>query len=268
MDMYWIYDRPTWQVGLVIKVIFLGLSLTGLVATRGVISKYFHKSQEADQAVSAIFGAIGMLYGLLLGLVAVATWQNYDKIYDLVDEESASIIQLYRCVSVLDDPSHQAILEDIESYTKQIMAVEWPAQKHGASPSGGTDLMTTLHQKIAHLEPKARNQPIIYTEAVSAFSDMVKARRMRIDGVNLRIPPIFWLIIIGGAFLNIPILFFFDLPSFRTHLLLTGCYVFYLSGIVTVIVVLDNPLRGEVSVSSAPFKSALDVMASIHHKKN
>ncbi|NBT43586.1 MAG: DUF4239 domain-containing protein [Gammaproteobacteria bacterium] len=234
MDMYWIYDVPTWQLGLGIKVLFLAISLTGLVVTRNVISKYFHKSQEADQAVSAIFGAIGMLYGLLLGLVAVATWQNYDKIHELVDQESASIIQLYRCVSVLNDPAHEAILQDIMNYTKEVIQLEWPAQ------------------------------PIIYAEAVSAFSDLLKARRMRIDGGNLGIPKIFWMVIIGGAFLSIPILFFFNFPSFRTHFLLTGLYVFYLSGMVTLIAVLDNPLRGELSVSSEPFENALKVMANIN----
>ena len=264
MDMYWIYDVPTWQLVLGIKVLFLAISLTGLVVTRNVISKYFHKSQEADQAVSAIFGAIGLLYGLLLGLVAVATWQNYDKIHDLVDQESASIIQLYRCVSVLNDPAHEAILQDIMNYTKEVIQLEWPAQRHGTLAASGTDLITTLHQRLAQYESLATVQPIIYAEAVSAFSDLLKARRMRIDGGNLGIPKIFWMVIIGGAFLSIPILFFFNFPSFRTHLLLTGLYVFYLSGIVTVIAVLDNPLRGELSVSSEPFENALKVMANIN----
>ena len=268
MDMYWIYDLPTWQLGLGIKVLFLAISITGLVATRGVIGKYFPRSQEADQAVSAIFGGIGMLYGLLLGLVAVATWQNYDEIHELVDQESASIIHFYRCVSVLNDPAHEAILQDIKSYTKAVIELEWPAQKHGTMASYGTNLLTTLHQRLAYYESKAAAQPIVYAEAVSAFSDMLKARRMRIDGVNLGIPKVFWMVIIGGAFLSIPVLFFFNFPSFRTHLLLTGLYVFYLSGIVTVIAVLDNPLRGEISVSSEPFENALQVITNIDQQQN
>ena len=91
MSLYWIYDIPSIELALGMKAVFLLISLTALVATRGIITKHFHRSFEADQAVSAIFGAVGMLYGLLLGLVAVAAWQNYDKLNDLVDEEACYV---------------------------------------------------------------------------------------------------------------------------------------------------------------------------------
>jgi len=159
MDIYQIYDIPSLELGLGIKAIFLLVSLTALVATRGVIAKYFYKSHEADQAVSAIFGAVGMLYGLLLGLVAVAAWQNFDKLNDLVDEEASSIIQLYRCVDVLKDPSHEEILAGIKGYTKDIIEVSWPAHKHGKSLMSGVDLVTALHKKLANYEAKAKISP-------------------------------------------------------------------------------------------------------------
>ncbi len=263
MDLFWIYDIPTWQVGVGITLIFLTISFAGLVTSRPVIEKYFRPLQKDDQPVSAIFSAIGTLYGLLLALVAVATWQDYDEMHSVVDQESASLIQLYRCVSVLNDPSHEAILDDIKTYTKDIIEVEWPDQKHGVVAPSGNALITALHQKIARYESKATTQPIIYTEAVTAFSAMIELRRMRINASNLGIPKVFWLVIVGGAFLGIPILFFFNFPSFRVHLLFTAGYVVYLAGNVAIIAVLDNPLRGEISVSSDPFKTALSVMSSI-----
>jgi len=109
MDLFWIYDIPTWQLGVGITLIFLTISFAGLVTSRPVIEKYFRPLQKDDRPVSAIFSAIGTLYGLLLALVAVATWQDYDEMHSVVDQESASLIQLYRCVSVLNDPSHEAI---------------------------------------------------------------------------------------------------------------------------------------------------------------
>jgi len=263
MDIYWIYDIPSLELGLGIKAIFLLVSLTALVATRGIITKHFYRSHEADQAVSAIFGAVGMLYGLLLGLVAVAAWQNFDKLNDLVDEEAASIIQLYRCVNVLKDPSHEEILAEIKTYTKDIIEISWPAHKHGQSPMIGVDLITTLHKKLANYESKAKNQPAGYGEAVSAFSDMVKARRMRVNGVDVGIPSALWMVIIGGAVLTIPITFFFHLPSLKTHALLTGFYVVFLAGMIALIAVLDNPIRGEISISTEPYQKALEAMERI-----
>ena len=263
MDMYWIYDMPSLQLGLGIKAIFLLISLTALIATRGIIQRHFHKSHEADQAVSAIFGAVGMLYGLLLGLVAVAAWQNYDKLNEFVDEEASSLIQLYRCVSVLQDPSHKVILEGIKTYTKDIIEVSWPAHKQGKAPMSGVHLISDLHKKLANYEPKAKNQPASYAEALSSFSDMVKARRMRVNGLDIGIPSALWLVIIGGAFLTIPITFFFHLPSLSIHLLMTGFYVVFLAGMIALIAVLDNPIRGEISVSTEPYLKALEAMARI-----
>ena len=263
MNFYWIYDIPLIQLALGMKAVFLLISLTALLATRGIIAKHFHKSFEADQAVSAIFGAVGMLYGLLLGLVAVATWQNYDKLNDLVDEEASSIVQLYRCVDVLRDPSHKAIQESIKTYTKDLIEVAWPAHKHGKFSPTSVNLITDLHHLLAAYEFKAKNQPASYAEAVSAFSDMVKARRMRVNGIEIAIPKVLWFVIISGALLTIPITFFFHIPSLKTQLAMTGFYVLFLAGMITLIAVLDNPMRGELRVSVVPYKKALEAMADI-----
>lgn len=263
MSLYWIYDIPSIELALGMKAVFLLISLTALVATRGIITKHFHRSFEADQAVSAIFGAVGMLYGLLLGLVAFAAWQNYDKLNDLVDEEASSIIHLYRCVNVLRDPSQKAIQEGIKTYTKDIIEVAWPAHKHGKSSPTSVNLITDLHHLMAAYEFKAKNQPASYAEAVTAFSDMVKARRMRVNGIDIAIPKALWYVIISGALLTIPITFFFHIPSLKTHLLMTGFYVLFLAGMITLIAVLDNPMRGEITVSAEPYKKALDAMAEI-----
>lgn len=121
-------------------------------------------------------------------------------------------------------------------------------------------MISELHQKIANYEAKAKDQPTGYPEAVSTFSEMIQARRMRVNGLDIGIPKALWFVIIGGAFLTIPITFFFHIPSLGTHLLLTGFYVVFLAGIISLIAELDNPMRGEISVSTEPYLKALKAM--------
>lgn len=83
---------------------------------------------------------------------------------------------------------------------------------------------------------------------------------MRVNGLDIGIPKALWFVIIGGAFLTIPITFFFHIPSLGTHLLLTGFYVVFLAGIISLIAELDNPMRGEISVSTEPYLKALKAM--------
>lgn len=263
MDLYWIYDMPTWYLGLGFKVLFIGLSVVALIATRGVIAKHLQLSHDLDQSVSAVFGAIGMIFGLFLGLIAVEAWENRNKLDDLISQEATSIIQLYRSVSVLKDPDHQDVLDEIRSYTQNLIEVAWPAYKRGESMDNGEALMTMIHQKITAMESRSSAQAVAYEMAVSSFTDMARTRSLRIDSANLRIPTPFWYVIMGGSFMSIPILYFLKVPSLRLHIIFMVAYTFYLSGIVTLIAVLDNPMRGRLSASSQPFARALKAMTQI-----
>lgn len=267
MDLYWIYDIPTWSLGLGLKVLFIGLSVALLVATRGVISRHLQISHDVDQSVSAVFGAIGMIFGLFLGLIAVAAWENRDKLDDLISQEASSIIQLYRSVSVLKDPDHKEVLEQIRGYTQSLIEVAWPAYKRGDLIDGGEAMITMIHQKLTAMEPRASDQVIAYETAVSSFVDMARARSLRIDGANISIPKPFWFVIMGGSLMSIPILYFLKVPSLRLHMIFMVAYTFYLSGIVTLIAVLDNPMRGRISASSRPFSRAMKTMTQIDQIK-
>jgi hypothetical protein len=263
MDLYWIYDMPTLYVGLGLKVLFIGLSVALLIATRGLIERQLQLSHDLDQSVSAVFGAIGMIFGLFLGLIPVEAWENRDKLDDLISQEASSIIQLYRSVSVLKDPDHQDVLDEIRSYTQNLIEVAWPAYKRGEPMDNGEALMTMIHQKITAMEPRSSAQAVAYEMAVSSFTDMARTRSLRIDSANLRIPTPFWYVIMGGSFMSIPILYFLKVPSLRLHVIFMVAYTFYLSGIVTLIAVLDNPMRGRLSASSQPFARALKTMTQI-----
>ena len=267
MDLYWIYDMPTWYVGFGLKVLFIGISVALLIATRGIIAKHLQLSHDLDQSVSAVFGAIGMIFGLFLGLIAVEAWENRDKLDDLISQEASSVIQLYRSVSVLKDPDHRDVLEEIKGYTENLIQVAWPAYKRGEVLDDGESIITQIHQKITAMEPKTSDQAVAYEAVVSSFVDMTRARSLRIDSANICIPKPFWFVIMGGSLMSIPIIYFLNVPSLRLHVIFMVAYTFYLSGIVTLIAVLDNPMRGRISASSAPFSRAMRAMVQIDQVK-
>ena len=263
MDLYWIYDMPTLYLGLGLKVLFIGLSVAVLIATRGLIERHLQISHDLDQSVSAVFGAIGMIFGLFLGLIAVEAWGNRDKLNDLISQEASSIIQLYRSVSVLSDPEQQAVLGEIRSYTQNLIDVVWPAYKRGEVIDGGEAMMTVIQQAITAMEPRVTDQAVAYEVAVSAFSDMARDRSLRIDASTISIPSPFWFVIMAGSFMSIPILYFLKVPSVRLHIIFIVASTFYLSGIVTLIAVLDNPMRSRIGATSQPFSRAIQAMNQI-----
>lgn len=263
MDLTWIYDFPTLYLGLALKVLFIGLSVALLISTRGLISRHLQLSHDLDQSVSAVFGAIGMIFGLFLGLIAVETWENRDKLDDLISQEATAIIQLYRSVSVLTHSDQKDVLHEIRTYTENLVDVVWPAYKRGDRIDEGEAMVTVIHQKITAMEKGSASQDVAYEAAVSSFANMAGARSLRIDSSDISIPEPFWFVIMGGSLMSIPILYFLKVPSVRLHVIFIVAYTFYLSGIVTLIAVLDHPMRGRLSASSAPFLRALKTMEQI-----
>jgi len=48
----------------------------------------------------------GVIYGLLLGLLAVATYQNHTDVEKAVSSEASSLAALYRDVTAYPEPTH------------------------------------------------------------------------------------------------------------------------------------------------------------------
>ena len=267
MDLYSLYDMPSWYLVFGLKVFFVGISVALLIATRGAIAKHIELSHDLDQSVSAVFGAVGLMFGLFLGLIAVEAWGNRDKLDDLISQEASSVIQLYRSVSALKDPDHRDVLEEIRGYTENLIEVAWPAYKRGEELDDGESIITLIHQKITAMEPKTSDQAVAYETVVASFFNMTRARSLRIDSADISIPKPFWFVIFGGSMMSIPILYFLKVPSLRLHVIFIVVYTFYLSGIVALIAILDNPMRGRISASSEPFSRVMRAMAQIDQVK-
>jgi hypothetical protein len=78
-------------------------------------------------------------------------------------------------------------------------------------------------------------------------------RRLRIYSVTAGIPVIMWYTVAVGALLNMVLIWLFDL-RLGTHLLLGGLISFFTGTMISLIVLMDNPFRGEVGVSPQAFE--------------
>jgi len=75
--------------------------------------------------------------------------------------------------------------------------------------------------------------------------------------VTSGIPAVMWYTVAVGAFINILLILLFDL-RLGIHLLLGGILSFFLATLISLIVLMDHPFRGEMSVSPAAFQLVFD----------
>jgi hypothetical protein len=78
-------------------------------------------------------------------------------------------------------------------------------------------------------------------------------QRVREQSIKAGIPTIMWYVVIVGAILNIGLLWLFDM-RFLTLMVLGGVLSFFLGAMILLIVMMDNPFRGAVGISSEPFE--------------
>ena len=102
---YWIYDIPTYQLAILMAAVFVGFSWAGVILVRPLMRLFvLRRRDDANDVVGYIISCFCVFYGLLLGLIAVAAYQNYTEVESSVSNEAAALSALYQDVSVYDDP--------------------------------------------------------------------------------------------------------------------------------------------------------------------
>jgi hypothetical protein len=116
--------------------------------------------------------------------------------------------------------------------------------------------MIAFHEQLIRFEPQTPGQEILHAEALRQFNNYLEARRMRLFSVTTSIPGVMWAVVLVGALMNIALIWMFDMKLIN-HLFLGGILSAFMGLMIFLIASLDNPFRGELSISPAPFEDIL-----------
>jgi hypothetical protein len=106
MNLYWLYDIPTWALFLTVVGTLCAIAVSGCLFLRDRFDRWLGLDDDSNDIVGHFLSFTGVFYGLVLGLVAVGTWDTYNAASTNVENESTRLAALYRDVSQLPD-SHK-----------------------------------------------------------------------------------------------------------------------------------------------------------------
>lgn len=132
--------------------------------------------------------------------------------------------------------------------------------------NGGLLRLQVIEQHLLTFEPLTKTQGIVHAEALRDFNDLVANRQQRLAGVRTSIPGVMWYAVAIGAIINIVLLWMLNM-RFTIHLILSGIVAFFLGVMIFLIASMDNPMRGEVSVSPEPFELAYELFMQWDEEK-
>ncbi len=91
---YWIYDLPTWTVAIIFAVVFIAISWFGAIFIRPVLRLLLRNQPGLNDGVGYILSFFSVVYGLLLGMLAIATYQALSDAEKTVVNETAALTSM------------------------------------------------------------------------------------------------------------------------------------------------------------------------------
>lgn len=256
---YWIYDYPSLYMGILFSFVFAALMWVSIGLFRRFLRSWFHKERGANDMVSFAFSNFFVLYGLLLGLLAVAAYQNFTTVSDIVTKEASSLASLYRDLRGYPEPLRTRLQDELRDYTRYVIDQSWPQQQKGIVGNEGNHRITQFIDELVTFKPSDRREEIIHAEALRHVNDFLEIVRTRVGNVTVGIPTVMWWVVALGSIISIGLIAMMDM-ELNVHLILGSGLSAFLGSMIFLIAAMDNPFRGELSVGPEPLEAVYETL--------
>lgn len=255
-----IYELPIEMLAALTAILFVGSYWVGCIVLRPVLRIFVRSQGSENTIVGTVLSAFGVLYGLLLSLIAVAAYQNLSQVDAEAGGEAAGLLALYRDVSEFPAPQNELLRSQLREYCRSIIEEEWPVQRKGIVPLGSGIKISPIRKGLLDFEPNTGRDRLVQAEAIKHFDQLMEHGRNRRYAAQASIPAVMWYVVIVGTLINFALMWLFEM-RFITQLFLGGLLAFFLGTLILLIAVLERPYRSvEFGVSPAAHQMVYEVM--------
>lgn len=252
-----LYSHPTWMVGLLVMGVWTGVSLLGLYICHRLVD--VHTRHKDTETVGLTYAIVAVVYAVLLALIVVDVFETFAKGDSIATAEANKLSNLMLDSSGLPPQIATEVRADINKYIDLAVKKEWPSQQAGKLDGEvfepGWVVLAHLSTDLAVFEPATLGQNTNKAEMLHAMNDLVKARRSRIIAAGEHLPAVIWKMLLLGGAVAVGYTYLFGARNFGIHMAITGLIAATIALVFVLIITLDYPFRGSVSVSSEAFTS-------------
>ena len=91
--------------------------------------------QQHNDVAGFIYAALGVIYAVLLALVVIAVWGEYDAANETVEQEANALAEIFWLGNRLPESEGSHLQELCRSYAEEVVHKEWPLMEQGKAPS-------------------------------------------------------------------------------------------------------------------------------------
>ena len=255
--MMWLHDLSAWLVVPAMFILFVGISLVGLIMARRWSRRSGLCTLVDNGVVGWLFSAILGIYSIAIGLVAVASWSKAAEASQVASNEAAELAALYRDLGGYAEPLQGQLKALLTRYTRYVIDEAWPLQRRGQIPHGGTEILHDFQHLLFDFEPALERQKILHAETLHAFNTLIEFRRLRLEAVSYAVPGTLWCVVLIGALLAIGSSYVFSIESLLVHVTMTGLLAAMIALLVYFIAINDYPYLGAKGVGPEAYELVL-----------
>ncbi|MFI0984556.1 DUF4239 domain-containing protein [Streptomyces exfoliatus] len=210
---------------------------------------------EHNDMVGVTLGMFGAIYGIILAFVIVTLWTQLDSTQTIVATEATDIALIARDAGAFPAPVRADLDAALSSYVHAVVEDQWPRMRAGQPTYGATERhLQTAFGVLQAYEPRTVREEVFYEEAVARLNDVAGQRRSRLTMAEQELPPLLQVLAFGGALVLIPLTFLYGMRRLRIQLLFVASVAALIGFSLLLVLVLDRPFAGELSVSPAPYQ--------------
>ena len=254
----WAYQMSSLYLVLLMVASIEFVSMVGLFLARRLLIPRLRFHDGVNDAVSGTVQAIGVFYGITVGLIAVGVWNTNSNASDLVSKEAAAIGALYRDVSGYPEPTRTNLQSGLRAYTHQVIEEAWPAQREGRILDSGTRILNEFQDSLMTFEPSTAGQIALHGETLRAYNTLIGYRRQRVDAVSAGLSQVMWMVIWVGAAISIGVAYLYKIDDPKIHAMLVALMAGFLAMVIFMIVINDRPFSGKNGIPPDSYKLILD----------
>lgn len=246
---------PSFVLCLLIVGITVAFSVIGILIVRRLTSH--DRLKHHHEAATPIFGTIGVVYAVMLAFIVVTVWQNFDKSNSNVQREANCVADLYGDAKAFPSRFRIPLQEKLREYVHSVVKDEWKTLAAGQASPGTEISMRQLWALYISYQPRTATEQVFFSESIRKLNELNELRSQRIMDSGSALHPLLWFVLITGAIETIAFTFLFGTQNLKAQIIMGVMLAIIVGLLLFIIIALDFPFTGDISVSSEPFQKLL-----------
>jgi hypothetical protein len=244
-----------WPIAALFAV-FIAAGLAFIFGLEAVVHRNMRSDtrERVSTSTSVMIQVLAVFYSVLIAFVIVGERSAISEANDHVAEEAGALSALFEDVGGFPVGARERVREAIVAYDRSVLTEDFHAVERTGEPSVRTTRrLSQLYDAVRAAEPEVGTSAF-FSQAVTDLSDVTKARRARNADAADTIPGPLFVLVVVISFAVLGVATLLNTRERGTHVTLLAVLAIVTALNLALIVALEHPFSGAISVSDQPLR--------------